>query len=197
MEKVTRNITLDLSRKSNVRLVFATQLDRDARRLCITLTDDGKPYFVKRNLAATVNFTRPDGRTGAYLASICDDGTVEYNIDKAVLQIAGQTRCSLSLSGEDGEKLTSSPFVIDVVEALYDGSGVSEEEGFIKLDEGSGGAPFVTVMSAYPLGTIYTSVDTTSPEALFGGTWQLLGESDLSVSGGGPVTTAKLWKRTA
>ncbi|MBQ4091536.1 MAG: BppU family phage baseplate upper protein [Clostridia bacterium] len=134
MEKVTRNITVDLSRKSNARVVFATQNDLKSRRLSIRLTDDGKPYSVSRDVTATVNFACADGTSGAYLGEVCENGYVEYVIDAAILLCAGQTKCSVSLTGADGAKLTSSQFVIDVASALYAGDDISPEAAQSLID---------------------------------------------------------------
>lgn len=135
MEKVKRKITVDMSRRSNTRVVFATQNDLNSRCLSITLTDDGKPYKAHKDLTATVNFRRSDEKNGAYLARICDDGTVEYLITPTVLKVAGQTECTVSLFNDVGDKLTSSPFVLDVAETLYDDNELSEDPRLDYIDE--------------------------------------------------------------
>ena len=135
MKKVIRKITVDLSRKSQTRVVFATQNDLESRCLSITLTDDGKPYNVHKRLTATVNFQRADGKNGAYIARICDDGTIEYVISPTMLMVAGQTQCSVSLFNDVGNKLTSAPFVLDVVQTLYDEHELSEDARLDYIDE--------------------------------------------------------------
>ena len=134
MEKVKRKITVDLSRRSHARVVFATQNDLNSRLLSITLTDDGKLYKANKDLTATVNFKRSDEKNGAYLAEICDDGTVEYLITPTVLKVAGQTECTVSLFNDVGDKLTSSPFVLDVAESLYTDYELSEPPLWHPLD---------------------------------------------------------------
>jgi len=259
MKKVTRKITVDLSRRSNSRILFATQNDLYSRRLLIKLTDDGMPYPVQHGLTVTVNYLRPDGVSGAYLADVCEDGSVEYVISPAILNAAGQTQCTVSLFNEDGNKLTSSPFIIDVAESLYLGNDVSEDEGedlissimsaytsmdsaenarewaeaereraeeqrkiadeervsaelgranaeekrqeyYSKIEpnlraiadiqqgfinengDGEGGA-FVSLLQAYPIGSIYMSVNATDPATLFGGEWERIKDTFLLSAG--------------
>lgn len=134
MEKVTRNITVDLSRKSNVRVVFATQNDFKSRRLLINLTDDGRPYKASRSDSAIVSFMCDNETGGAYLATVREDGSIEYVIDAALLLIKGQTKCTVTLAGANGERLTSAPFVIDVSETLYAGEDISPEAAESLMD---------------------------------------------------------------
>lgn len=135
MKKVTRKITVDLSRKSHARVVFATQNDLNSRLLSITLTDDGKPYHAHKELTATVNFRRSDEKYGSYLAKICDDGTVEYLISPTILFAAGRTECTVSLFNDIGNKLTSSSFFIDVAQTLYPEYELSEDPRLDFVDE--------------------------------------------------------------
>ena len=128
MTGVTRKITLDLSRKSRVRIVFASQNDLNSRRLSIRLTDDGKPYFVTKDVMVTFHFLRPDGNTGAFLMDVCDDGSVEYTLDKEVICDVGTVECSVCITDAGQARLTSSSFFIEVDRALYSGAGLSESE---------------------------------------------------------------------
>ncbi len=135
MKKVTRNITVDLARRSNTRVVFATQNDLNSRCLHIELTDDGKPYVIGEMTSATVNYKRPDEVKGAYLATVTPEGGIEYTIHREILGVVGQTQCTITLSGESGQRLTSAPFIIDVSDTLYMGEGLDEADGLDLLDE--------------------------------------------------------------
>ena len=135
MKKVTRSITVDVSRKSCARVVFATQNDLNSRCLLITLTDDGKPYAVSKSLTATVNFKCADESQWSYLATVLDDGKLEYTISPNVLAVEGKTQATISLFDESGNKLTSSPFVIEVVSTLYPENELSDEAKLSYVDE--------------------------------------------------------------
>lgn len=119
MTNITKNITVDLSRKSNARVVFARQNDRGSRTLNITLTDGGAPYFVPTGTVVAVNVLRPDGANASFRAARTNDGGVTYTLGLWTLTHEGTARCSVSLYGENDRKLTSSDFYIDILDAVY------------------------------------------------------------------------------
>lgn len=119
MTNITKNITVDLSRKSNTRVVFARQNDRGSRTLNITLTDGGAPYTVPSGTLVVVNVLRPDGANASFRAALNDEGGVIYTLGLWTLTHEGTVRCSVSLYGENDRKLTSSDFYIDVLDAIY------------------------------------------------------------------------------
>ena len=133
MIEVTRKITVDLSRKGNVRLTFATQNDKNSRRLIIYLTDGGKPYQVEQSTVALVNFARPDGESGAFSATVNSDGSISVILCMWVLSVEGEVACSVSLFDGDERKLTSDNFYLDVAASLYAGDDVTEDESYSLL----------------------------------------------------------------
>lgn len=124
MKEVTRRIELDLSRKSNTRVSFASEADFGSREFIIALFDDGVPYPVDRSLTATVNVCRPDGTGTAYIVDITDDGCIRYVASLWSLKIPGDTRFSVSLYDGDKKRLTTSYFTVNVEEGLYIGSDI-------------------------------------------------------------------------
>lgn len=127
MTEITKNITVDLSRRGNTRTVFARQNDKGSRTLNITLTDGGAPYFVSSGTVATINFLRPDGANASFAASVNEQGGVTYTLGLWTLALEGSVRCSVSLYGADETKLTSSDFYLDVLDALYSDDDFSED----------------------------------------------------------------------
>lgn len=127
MTNITKNITVDLSRKSNARVVFARQNDRGSRTLNITLTDGGAPYFVPSGTVAVVNVLRPDGANASFGATVNEEGGVTYTLGLWSLTHEGTARCSVSLYGGSDRKLTSSDFYIDILDALYKDSDFSDD----------------------------------------------------------------------
>lgn len=127
MTEVIKNITVDLSRKGNTRVVFARQNDKGSRVLNITLTDGGEPYFVPSGTVATINFLRPDKENASFAATVNESGGVTYTLGLWPLALEGSVRCSVSLYGADNTKLTSSDFYLDVLDALYSDDDFSED----------------------------------------------------------------------
>lgn len=133
MTDIIRKITLDFTRKSDARVIFASQQDIGTRRFILELTDGGKPYFVDKSTVATVNVLRPDGNSEAFMATIRDDGTLMYVADMWTLELAGEVKCSVSLYDGSERKLTSASFIIDVCESLYLGNNISEAANYSTL----------------------------------------------------------------
>lgn len=128
MKQVTRNISLDLSRKSNIRIVFASEADYNSREFIISLHDDGVFYHVDATILATVNVKRPDGASRSYEAEVTNDGRVRYIAGRWDLDVPGDVHLSVSLYGEDDIRITSTFFTVRVEEGIFNGEEISEED---------------------------------------------------------------------
>ena len=128
MTEIVRKISVDLSRRGNTRLIFARQNDRGSRRVSIKLTDCGRPYFVPSGTVATINILRSDGQSAAFAADVTEGGEIEFTLTLWALSAVGEARCSVSLYGGDQRKLTSADFTLDVLDALYSGDDIREDE---------------------------------------------------------------------
>ena len=135
MTEIIRKITVDLARKGNTRLIFATQNDKNSRKVVIHLTDGGIPYSVPKNAIATVNFARPDGEAAAFKADVENDGSVSITLGIWPLSVVGEVACSVSLFDGEEKKLTSSQFYLDVVSAIYTGDNVTDDENYSLLTD--------------------------------------------------------------
>lgn len=135
MTEIIRKITVDLARKGNTRLIFATQNDQNSRKIVIHLTNAGIPYPVPKTATATVNFARPDGESGAFKANVESDGSVSIILSIWPLTVVGEVACSVSLFDGEEKRLTSSTFYLDVVSAVYSGEGIVEDENYSILTD--------------------------------------------------------------
>ncbi len=125
MKEVVRKISLDLSRRTNKRYLFANQTDYNSRVFIISLYDDGKPFFVDKKITALVNILRSDGKSWSYITDVTDDGCVYFVATLWTFEVPGETKFTVTLY--DGErKITSSQFIVDVAEDLV-GSDHSNE----------------------------------------------------------------------
>ena len=126
MKEVTRRIELDLSRKNNTRVSFASEADFGSREFIITILDDGIPYPVDKSMTATVNVCRADGTSSAYIVEITDDRQIRYVASLWALSVPGDTRFSVSLYDGEDKKLTTPFFTVCVEEGLYLGNDIQE-----------------------------------------------------------------------
>ena len=133
MKEVYKKITVDLSRKSNVRLIFARQNDLGSRNLLIMLTDGGSKYMPASGSTAALNFKRSDDLRGAIAGTIMNTGEVLVELTQIVLGVPGETVCSVSVFDKDANKLTSSDFCLDVGEEFYSGDTIDQEPDYSLL----------------------------------------------------------------
>ena len=133
MREISRKITVDLARRGSARSVFAVRNDKGARNLSISLTDDGAPYQITEGTVAVLNYRRPDDLTGA-LAATVENNAVQVELHPIVIAEVGVTACSVSLYDEQGNKLTSSEFALDVSEDLYEGAAIDVSPEYTLLD---------------------------------------------------------------
>lgn len=130
MKKIIRKISLDLSRKSSVRLTFATETDMNSREFLISLYDSGVFYRVEKTCTAAINVRRPDGQSASFLADITEDGLISYTASLWVFAVVGEVELSVSLYCGGDTKITSNRFTVDVAPSLYLGEDIdtSSEE---------------------------------------------------------------------
>ena len=130
MKKIIRKISLDLSRRSSVRITFATETDMNAREFLISLYDSGVFYNVDKTCAAAINVRRPDGQSASFLADITDEGLISYTASLWVFAVVGEVELSVSLYYGGDTKITSNRFTVDVAPSLYLGEDIdtSSEE---------------------------------------------------------------------
>lgn len=133
MKETYKKITVDLSRKSNSRLIFARQNDVGARNLLIALTNGGASYLPETDNSVSLNFKRSDGVSGAVAAMIGRLGEIIVTIPQIALGAVGETVCSVSLYDSKNNKLTSSDFYIDVTEEYYSGENIEDSPEYSLL----------------------------------------------------------------
>ncbi len=133
MTEIVKNITVDLARRGNVRLIFARQEDLNSRKLRITLTNGGRPYPVEAGTQAIVTIMRADQTCNAFPATVNDVGEVEFVLGMWALAVAGEARCAVALIDTDGKKLTSADFMLDILDTLYSGEEIAGDSGYSLL----------------------------------------------------------------
>ena len=128
MKEVSKKITVDLSRKGNVRPIFAVQKDNGVRRINIKITDDGVPYPVSDGTAVILNYKHSDNLCGA-IAAEAVNGEVTVVLDSDVLALPGNTLCTVSLYDDKKNKITTSEFCLDVSEEfVFEDTDVNSPE---------------------------------------------------------------------
>lgn len=130
MAQVIKTLSLDVSRQNRRRAIFAKQFDNDSRFLHVRLNHEGEPIEVAKTSMVLINATRADGENNSFMGSVNDDGSVTVPITYWMLEVAGKVKCDVSIISEQGSKLSSLSFSVEVEKANGDGDNVSENDDY-------------------------------------------------------------------
>lgn len=133
MNEIIKELTVDLTRKSNIRAVFAKQFDSGTRKLLITLTNNGQKFIPPKGAVATVNIKRSDGESSGFAAKITDDSKIEVTLGAWALNTVGEVKCTVALYFDDNKRLSSPEITLDVGAELYTGDDIAEDEEYSLL----------------------------------------------------------------
>ncbi len=164
---VSKEITAVCTGENAGKIVGKSESDLARIAVGAPVNDDdaaNKKYVV--DAIASGGFGALDGAT--FTPSVSSEGVLSWTNDK------GKTNpTSVNIKGPKGDAFTYADFTSEQLAALKGEKG----------DKGDPGDP-LSVLNAYPVGSIYMSVNSTSPKTLFGGgTWvQIQGRFLLAAS---------------
>ena len=149
---ISKEITALCTGENAGKFVGKTETDLARMAVATPVDDDdaaNKKYVI--DSIKTGGFGALDGAT--FTPSVSSDGVLSWTNDK------GKTNpASVNIKGPKGDAFTYADFTAAQLEAL-------------KGPKGDKGDP-LSVLEAYPIGSIYISTNSTSPATLFGGTWR-------------------------
>lgn len=148
---ISKEITALCTGENAGKFVGKTETDLARMAVATPVNDDdaaNKKYVV--DAIKTGGFGALDGAT--FTPSVSSDGVLSWTNDK------GKTNpASVNIKGPKGDAFTYADFTSAQLEAL-------------RGPRGDKGDP-LSVLEAYPIGSIYISTNATSPATLFGGNW--------------------------
>lgn len=115
------NIELDLKMKAFNCYAFFTSGDAGVNALNLSVLDDQEPVDLSSVMYATINFKRPDGTFVLYKnvdIINAQTGQLKYLMGTTELEQEGRVYATVSFYGNDGQRLTSTAFYFNVVQAL-------------------------------------------------------------------------------
>ena len=126
-------ITLDLQKAATSVTVNVKRGDV-GRRIRITLSDGGFPYFIPADCYAVLTGKKPDGNI---LYNHCDieNNTIVYEITEQTTAAAGRMNAEVKLYGSDDTLVTSSTFRLIIDGTVYDDAQVESSSEFSALTE--------------------------------------------------------------
>ena len=105
--------TLDLQKHQSQMSIAVFQYD-NAVRLCISLTDGGKPYFIKDGGYAVFYAKRADNEPLAHYCRIKDNTEIIYDFEGTTACVSGIVDCQIRLYGTNKQLISAPKFCIVV-----------------------------------------------------------------------------------
>ena len=121
------SITLDVHSTLSQVSIPVPQNDT-ARRLYVSLTDGGKPFYIEEGCRAVLAASKSDGK---YIVNDCiieRNQTIRYDFTEQTTAAIGKMDCTMKLYDSNNELLTSPRFTIIVYESTVQEVILSENE---------------------------------------------------------------------
>lgn len=111
--KITKEITLDVSRLNRFQSIIAKQNDKDSRYLKVSVAEEGNVLIIPSSAKVTITATRPDKLSSSFLGKISEDGKAIVPLSPWMLELDGSLSCEVSIITEESVLKTTS-FSVDV-----------------------------------------------------------------------------------
>lgn len=125
---------IDVAKHNDKVIVVAKQGDTASRFVHTEILFEGAKLAMPSTAQVWVNAKRADGESAAYYGTVHTDGTITVPLNHWMLDSAGYLICDVSVL-DNGEKLTSLSFAVDVQEATYTDEAVEDDENYDVLTE--------------------------------------------------------------
>lgn len=130
MVQITKKIALEVSKPNTLKVIVAKQGDNRSRYIKATFVNDNKKIEIPPSATATINASRGDGTSKRFAGEVNTDGTVTVPLTAWILELGGIVECDISVFGEQGSKLTTSKFIVEVECSACDDDEISEDENY-------------------------------------------------------------------
>lgn len=123
MENVVHRLTLDLTKPD----VFPrVEVQRDnARTLVVSLSQNGRPYWIAEGVTAVFSARKPDGKP-LFNACTVEKNTVRYDFTDQTTNVPGIVECEILLYSGDERILASPRFELAVDDLIHQEGDVPE-----------------------------------------------------------------------
>lgn len=130
MAQIYKRISVDVAADNIFQAIVAKQFDTGSRFLTVSLVNEGTALVVNQGSTVIINACRADGDAKAFAGTVNTDGTITVPITSWMLALDDKVKCDISVVDADQTKLTSTMFEINVEEAAYSGSDISQDENY-------------------------------------------------------------------
>lgn len=118
MKYLKHRFSLDVNETSS-QLCLACKRNNTAVQLCITLTDDGKPFEIASDCIAAFVAVKADGNT-LYNYCVIAKNEIIYTFTEQTANVAGKMDCEIQIVDTENKLISSASFIIIVDKTVAD-----------------------------------------------------------------------------
>lgn len=130
MVQVTKRIALEVSKPNPFKVIVAKQGDNRSRFLKVTICDDTKKIIVPQTATVIINALRDDEESKMFAGVVNSDGSVTVPLTAWMLEFSGIITSDISIIDEEGRKLSTTSFTIEVEKAACADDDISEDDNY-------------------------------------------------------------------
>lgn len=139
MKRVTYKLSIDLKRNNSGSKVMlgAFKGENSARRIEVTLKEDGKPFLIKDSVQAIIYVKKPGINTPSVNGATITNNVITYDILGSDVDTVGIVNFQLKLVDVENDApvvLITTTFEAEVEEALVNDSGIPSQPTYTVLD---------------------------------------------------------------
>ena len=130
MALITQKISVEVSKPNFFQAIVAKQYDNGSRFLQATLINGSEKINVALSSSVLINARRNDGAEASFGGTVNADGTVTVPLTSWMLELEGRVESDISVVDANGNKLTTTKFIVDVERASCRGEDITEDENY-------------------------------------------------------------------
>ena len=128
------SVVLDLVPGKIPEIVRVSQYDKGLRTFEANLTYDGESYSISEDHRVVISGTKPDKKSFEYTCAF-DDDTVTVVVTEQMSAVFGDVPCEITIYNEDGDRISSTNFILRVEKAAMDADAVTSETDIAAITE--------------------------------------------------------------
>jgi hypothetical protein len=130
MALITQKISVQVSKPNFFQAIVAKQYDNGSRFLQATFINGSEKINVALSSSVLINAKRNDGEEASFGGTVNADGTVTVPLTSWMLELEGRVESDISVIDANGNKLTSTKFIVEVERASCKGEDITEDENY-------------------------------------------------------------------
>lgn len=127
LAQIIKEVKVEVLKPNLFQAVVAKQHDCNSRFIKATFMNSNKKIDISHASKVTINARRPDGLSKSFEGVVNEDSTVTVPLHSWILEVDGLVDCDISTITEEGEKLTSTKFLVFVEKASCGDDDISTD----------------------------------------------------------------------